>query len=118
MNVQRKLGQKCLQLIKKCFPPSHPLSQVVNRNNVKLSYKCMPNMSWIISRHNRKVQNQPINPADLRCNWGWWMPSSEHSVQGHCDGPGQQGEHIQGLSEHDLQEEVPGAQAQLHPQEQ
>ena len=46
------------------------------------------------------------------------MPSSEHSVQGHCDGPGQQGEHIQGLSEHDLQEEVPGAQAQLHPQEQ
>ena len=68
MNVQTKIGQKFLQSIKKCFPPSHPLSQVVNKNTVKLSYKCMPNMNRIISSHNQKVQKQEVNPGNPGCN--------------------------------------------------
>ena len=43
-NVQRNIGQKFLQLIKKCFPSNHPLKKLVNRNNVKISYKTMPNL--------------------------------------------------------------------------
>ena len=54
-NVQTNLGQKFLQLIDECFPPTHPLSKVVTRNNVKVSYKCMPNMMKVISSHNKKV---------------------------------------------------------------
>ena len=56
-NVQTNLGQHFLKLIKKCFPENHPLAKVVNRNNVKLSYKTMPNLQKLISNHNRKIQN-------------------------------------------------------------
>ena len=60
--------QKFLQLIKKCFPENHPLAKVVNKNNVKISYKTMPNLQKIISNHNRKIlhPNKPRNkrPVD------------------------------------------------------
>ena len=60
--------QKFLQLIKKCFPENHPLAKVVNKNNVIISYKTMPNLQKIISNHNRKIlhPNKPRNkrPVD------------------------------------------------------
>ena len=37
-NVSTKIGSKFFTLLDKHFPRSHPLTKVVNRNNVKLSY--------------------------------------------------------------------------------
>ena len=64
-NVQTNIGQKFLQLIKKCFPSNHPLAKVVKRNNVKISYKTMPNLQKIISNHNQKILKPKTthNPA-------------------------------------------------------
>ena len=71
-NIQTNLGQKFLQLIDKCFPPNHPLYRVVNRNTVKISYRCMPNIGKIISSHNKSILKteevvEPVNPG---CNCG------------------------------------------------
>lgn len=38
-----------------CFPPENKLHKLLNRNNVKLSYSCMPNMERIISAHNKFI---------------------------------------------------------------
>lgn len=57
-NVSTNVGAKFLELIDSCFPPSHPLSKIINRNKVKVSYRCMPNMGQIIARHNSKVAIQ------------------------------------------------------------
>ena len=41
----------------------------MNKNTVKLSYKCMPNIKRQISRHNGKILQEDIQPADLpACN--------------------------------------------------
>ena len=55
-NVQTNIGEKFLKLIDKHFPPNHVLAKIVNRNNVKISYRCMPNLKKAISRHNHRVQ--------------------------------------------------------------
>ena len=54
-HVQTKIGEKFLKLVDKHFPPGHPLVKIVNRNTVKVSYKCMPNMKQAIGRHNSQV---------------------------------------------------------------
>jgi hypothetical protein len=32
--------------------------KIINRNTVKVSYRCMPNMGQVIARHNSKVAKQ------------------------------------------------------------
>ena len=71
-NVATDIGHKFLQPIDECFSPNHPLHKIFNRNNLKLSYSCMPNVHNIITAHNRTVLNykQPKatkNP-DRKCN--------------------------------------------------
>jgi hypothetical protein len=56
-NVNTKIGKKFFQLLNKCFPNSHPLYKIINRNTIKLSYSCMPNVKQRISAHNKKLRN-------------------------------------------------------------
>ena len=58
MNVVTNIAKKFLQLISKHFPKGHKLNKVFNRNNVKVSYSCMPNIASIINTHNKKVINR------------------------------------------------------------
>ena len=53
-NVTTKVGKFFLSLIDKHFPPHHKLHKLFNRNNVKISYSCLPNIKSIINAHNRK----------------------------------------------------------------
>ena len=48
-NVKTKVGEKFLKLVDSCFPPGHPLRKICNRNTLKLSYRCTPNIGTIIS---------------------------------------------------------------------
>ena len=54
-NVQTNVAKTFLKLIKKQFPPNHNLHPVFHKNNVKVSYSCMPNMGSIINNHNKKI---------------------------------------------------------------
>ena len=38
-----------------CFPPEHILHPVINRNTVKLSYSCLPNIGTIIASKNSQL---------------------------------------------------------------
>jgi len=53
--VSTNIGKAFLQLLNKHFPPTHKYHKIFNRNNVKLSYSCPPNMQSIIYSHNRQV---------------------------------------------------------------
>ena len=53
-NVKTPIGEKFLKIISKNIPPTHPLHKIVNRNTVKVSYRCVTNMGREISKHNCK----------------------------------------------------------------
>ena len=53
--VANNIGKEFLKLISKHFPPQHRLHKILNRNSIKISYSCMPNMQTIITGHNKKL---------------------------------------------------------------
>ena len=58
--VRTKIGKFFLQLIKKHFPKEHKFHKIFNRNTLKLSYSCMPNIKTKINAHNREIlRNTP-----------------------------------------------------------
>ena len=57
-NVATDIGRKFLKAVDECFPGNHPLHKLFNRNTVKLSYSCMPNVKSIISSHNKRILKQ------------------------------------------------------------
>ena len=54
-NVSTNVGKKFLRLLDKHFPPKHKFYPILNRNCVKISYSCMPNMAFIIKSYNAKL---------------------------------------------------------------
>ena len=61
-NVATNISHKFLKAIDECFPPSHPLHKILNRNVLKLSYSCMPNMHNLISAHNKLIIGKHTQP--------------------------------------------------------
>ena len=53
--VKTKIGKFFLQLIKKHFPKEHKFHKIFNKNTLKLSYSCMPNIKTKINAHNRNI---------------------------------------------------------------
>ena len=56
-NVTTKVGKFFLNLIEMHFPLHRKLHKLFNRNNLKISYICLPNIKSIINAHNRKILN-------------------------------------------------------------
>ena len=65
--VSTNLGKEFLEILDECFPPSHPLRKILNRNNVKVSYSTTPNMEKIISGKNAKILNT-TEKETRKCN--------------------------------------------------
>lgn len=65
-NVNTNLGKRFIYALEKCFPKQHPLSKIINKNTVKLSYCCMPNIGNIISSHNKSLMS--INTYESNSN--------------------------------------------------
>jgi len=63
-NVETNIGREFRNLIEKCFPPNHRLRKLFNKNNVKLSYSCSPNIKQIIDRHNKTILRQNATPDE------------------------------------------------------
>ena len=64
MNVRTNVAKRFLAILDKNFPKNHKFRKILNRNCVKVSYSCLPNMSSIISTHNKKVLSEPTQPED------------------------------------------------------
>jgi len=54
-NVKTKIGSIFLRLIKDIFHTKNPLHKILNKNTLKLSYSCCPNLEQTITAHNKSV---------------------------------------------------------------
>ena len=66
MNVATNVGRDFLQLMDKHFPPEHILHSTINRQTVKVSYRCLPNMGAHIARHNAKLLRGASKKTKMR----------------------------------------------------
>ena len=62
-----------MRLLDKHFPHNHKFYPILNRNCVKISYSCMPNMAFIIKSHHVKVMkpasgNSILHTSEPTCN--------------------------------------------------
>ena len=70
--MKTNVGKEFLQLIDRAFPPNNPLHKLFNRQTVKISSKCMPNMTQAVVRHNFKVlkEDQRVEKPGCNCEGG------------------------------------------------
>ena len=68
VSCKTKVGTTFLRLVDTCFPSFHPLHKIFNRNTLKISYSCMPNMEQEISKHNSNIKNQSKEKSPPGCN--------------------------------------------------
>ena len=67
-SVKTNIRRIFIKLISKHFPPNHKFVKIFNKNTIKLSYSCMPNIRSKINGHNKKIlQPKPAEPQKL-CN--------------------------------------------------
>ena len=84
MNVATNVGQEFLKLIDKHFPPGNILHSVINRQTVKIGYRCMPSIEAKIAKHNSKILNSERKGGQAKppsCN-------CQKSKVGDCPMPG------------------------------
>ena len=69
IDVKTNVAKKFLKLLDRHFPKGHKLHKLFNRNNVKVSYSCLPNIASIINSHNKKIISDyhPGNIPDCNC---------------------------------------------------
>ena len=70
LNVKTNIGKDFFRLLDKHFPAHHRYHKLFNRNTVKLSYSCMPNMEAVIRNNNARVfnENKPSDVSVDMCN--------------------------------------------------
>ena len=61
--VTTNVAKLFLRLIDKHFPKHHKFRQIFNRNTIKVSYSCLPNMKSKINAHNKKVLKDETTPS-------------------------------------------------------
>ena len=84
LQVKTNVARTFLQLLDTHFPSHHKLHKILNRNNVKVSYSCMPNVASHISSHNIKMlqNSKPSeNQQSKNCNC---QKKAECPLQGNC----------------------------------
>ena len=67
--VTNNVGKEFLKLIDKHFPTNSKYHQIFNRNTIKVSYSCLPNMKKVISGHNSSLlKTKPEENESKICN--------------------------------------------------
>ena len=70
-NVSTNVAKSFLELIDKHFgslPRGHKLRKLFNRNNLKVSYSCMPNVKSAVNGHNRRILSEESRANRRTCN--------------------------------------------------
>ena len=83
-SVKTNIGKQFFRILAQCFPAENPLSKLFNKNTVKLSYSCMPNVASIISGHNKKVINTEEGNGPPPCTCTLY----DCEVEGKCEQTG------------------------------
>ena len=68
LNVRTNVAKILLNLIDKCFPKGHKLHKLFNRNNLKVSYRCLPSIKKTISSHNKNTLSNTPDYTNQLCN--------------------------------------------------
>ena len=86
VNVSTNIGKKFLNIIDKCFPQIHPLRKICNRNTLKLSYSCMPNIQSIVQSDckNKLAQDAKVNENSENVNLCNCRKKDECPLKGQC----------------------------------
>ena len=66
-SVKTNIGKKFLDLIRLHFPRNNKLHKIFNKNTIKISYSCLPNLKNIINTHNKRILDDS-NKKDKTCN--------------------------------------------------
>ena len=68
-SVRTPVSQEFLKIIDTCFPKGHVLYKIINRNVIKVSPSCMPNVRSAISASNKqKIRGQQQQTEPQYCN--------------------------------------------------
>ena len=69
LTVQTNIERIFINLVKKHFDKKNPLTKLFNKNNMRVSYSCMPNMKDYINAHNKWIlRNENENYITEPCN--------------------------------------------------
>ena len=66
--VKTKIGKFFLQVIKKHFPKEHIFHKIFNKNTLKFSYSCMPNIKTKINAYNKDILRNTQSKNAKQCN--------------------------------------------------
>ena len=69
MEVVNNLEKEFFKLLKRNFPSWDPLHKIVNKNCVKLSYSCLPNINGIINKSNIAKLSKEKNKVIAKWNF-------------------------------------------------
>ena len=83
MNVKTNVARKFLTIVDRCFPPNHKFRKIFNRNTLKVSYSCLPNIASIVSAHNKKILSETKKPANDVKSCNCWS-SNNCPLDGTC----------------------------------
>ena len=69
-SVKTKIGRKVTNLIEKHFNKNINLRQIINKNNIRISYCCMRNVENVIKIHKSNILENPNREKDRKkaCN--------------------------------------------------
>ena len=68
VNVKTNIGKTFLKLIDKHFPKTNRYHKIFNRNNVKVSYSCLPIFTNMIKAHNNRILSEEKTQDQTKCN--------------------------------------------------
>ena len=68
-SVKTNIGRIFVKLISKHFPPNHKFVKIFNKNIIKLSYTCMPNIRSKINGRNKKILQPKLAEPQKLCNY-------------------------------------------------
>ena len=67
--VKTNVGKSFLEILDRHFPEGNRLRKIFNRNKVKVSYGCMPNIGSKINSHNKNIRGEiaPLERGECNC---------------------------------------------------
>ena len=68
MNVKTNIGKTFLKLLDKHFLKTNKFHKIFNRNNVKVSYSCLPNFANMIKSLNNRILSEEKTQDQPKCN--------------------------------------------------
>ena len=67
-NVATNVGRSSLKILDEEFPKGHVLHKIFNRNTVKISHSCMPNLKQNIDDHSKSTLRKTSAVSPKACN--------------------------------------------------